>query len=110
MKKLIKFLLTFALLSSARIYSQGEITTPGGTFSESVPAGSTDFSSVLIRARQSGNTTINFTSSDPTAIQAIQEQAAQMGMNVNVNPPNGSTTSSTPPSSGARAAAGENGF
>ena len=97
MKKHVKLLLTCALLSSARIYSQGEITTPRGTFHESVHAGSNDFSSVLIRARQSGNTTINFTSSDPTAIQAIQEQAAQMGMNVNVNPANGSTDSSTPP-------------
>jgi hypothetical protein len=105
MKKLIKFLLTFALLFSTQIYSQGKITTPGGTFNESVPAGSNDFYSVLIRAKQSGNTTINFTGSDPTAIQAIQQQAAEMGIKVNVNPPTGSPISSSSPSSGTSAAA-----
>lgn len=94
--KYCKFLVTFALLSSGMIYSQGEITTPEGTFIESVPAGTTDFSSILMRANMSRNTTINFTSSDPAAIQAIQQQAAQMGIKVNVISPNNSTTSSPP--------------
>lgn len=96
-KQLVKLLLTFALLASAKIYSQGEITTPEGTFHESFPAGSTDFSSALIKAKTAGNTTINFISSDPAAIQAIQQQADQMGMKVNVNPSNESTASSAPP-------------
>jgi ABC-type branched-subunit amino acid transport system substrate-binding protein len=95
-KRVVKFLMAFALFSSAMIYSQGEITTAGGTFNESVPAGTTDFSSLLMRARMSGNTMLNFTSSDPASIQAIQQQAAQMGITVNIISPRDGTSSSNP--------------
>lgn len=84
-----KLFLVFALIFTSSIYAQGVITTPDGRINEKVPAGTQDFSSSLIKAKASGATEINFTSSNQAEIDFITQQAQQFGIKVNIVNPSG---------------------
>ena len=87
-----KLFLVFALVFTSSIYAQGVITTPNGRINEIVPAGTQDFTSSLLKAKASGATEINFTSSNQAQIDSITQQAQQFGIKVSiVNPSVGET-------------------